>query len=54
MRLLESGALDPSPLVTHTFGLDAVAEAFATATERPGGFVKAVVERRDEHDLHDR
>jgi L-iditol 2-dehydrogenase len=48
MRLLESGALDPSPLVTHTFGLDAVAEAFATATEKPDGFVKAVVERRDE------
>jgi threonine dehydrogenase-like Zn-dependent dehydrogenase len=44
MRLIESGRLDPSALATHTFALDAVAEAFATATARPEGFVKAVVE----------
>jgi L-iditol 2-dehydrogenase len=48
MRLVESGDLDLSPLVTHTFGLEAVEEAFATAAERPDGFVKAVVETRRE------
>jgi threonine dehydrogenase-like Zn-dependent dehydrogenase len=43
LRLVESGAVDPSPLVTHTFALDDVAEAFAVAEARPEGFVKAVV-----------
>jgi L-iditol 2-dehydrogenase len=45
-RLVASGALDPSPLVTHTFALESVGEAFATAAEKPDGFVKAVVETR--------
>jgi threonine dehydrogenase-like Zn-dependent dehydrogenase len=37
------GRLDPSPLYTHTFALDALGDAFATASERPDGFLKAVV-----------
>lgn len=36
VRLLESGRLDLSPLVTHTFGLEKVAEAFATVEAREG------------------
>jgi threonine dehydrogenase-like Zn-dependent dehydrogenase len=37
------GRLDPSPLYTHTFALDSLGDAFATASERPDGFLKAVV-----------
>lgn len=44
MRLVSAGVLDPSPLVTHRFGLDQTAEAFATAEAKPSGFVKAVVD----------
>jgi threonine dehydrogenase-like Zn-dependent dehydrogenase len=44
MRLVESGALDASPLVTHRYPLDRLAEAFDTATAKPQGFVKAVVD----------
>jgi len=43
MRLVNAGVLDPSPLITHTYSLDQVADAFATATEKPEGFTKAVV-----------
>ena len=43
MRLLTSGRLDLGPLVTHRFPLERVNEAFATAVEKPPGFVKAVV-----------
>ena len=41
-RLRESPR-DLAMLHTHTFSLDEVAEAFATAEARPGGFVKALV-----------
>jgi threonine dehydrogenase-like Zn-dependent dehydrogenase len=37
------GGLDPSPLYTHRFPLDRVDEALTAATERPDGFVKALV-----------
>jgi threonine dehydrogenase-like Zn-dependent dehydrogenase len=37
------GRLDPSPLYTHEFPLDRIGEAFATAGERPEGFLKALV-----------
>jgi NADPH2:quinone reductase len=37
------GRLDPSPLYTHSFPLDSLGDAFATASERPDGFLKAVV-----------
>jgi threonine dehydrogenase-like Zn-dependent dehydrogenase len=43
MRLVEAGRLDASALVTHTYSLGQVAEAFETATAKPEGFVKAVV-----------
>jgi threonine dehydrogenase-like Zn-dependent dehydrogenase len=38
-----AGDLDPMPLYTHAFPLAQIDEAFATAAERPDGFLKAVV-----------
>jgi threonine dehydrogenase-like Zn-dependent dehydrogenase len=43
MRLLTSGRLALGDLVTHRFALEDVNEAFATAVEKPVGFVKATV-----------
>jgi L-iditol 2-dehydrogenase len=43
MRLLTSGRLSLDDLVTHRFALEQVNEAFATAVEKPEGFVKATV-----------
>ncbi|MFL5832870.1 MAG: zinc-binding dehydrogenase [Solirubrobacterales bacterium] len=40
---VRDGTLDPSPLYTHTFGLDQVGVALDTAVERPDGFIKALV-----------
>ena len=37
------GRLDPSPLYTHELPLARAGEAFATASRRPEGFVKAIV-----------
>jgi threonine dehydrogenase-like Zn-dependent dehydrogenase len=42
-RAVAEGRLDPSPLYTHRFGLDQVDAALDTASERPEGFVKALV-----------
>jgi 2-desacetyl-2-hydroxyethyl bacteriochlorophyllide A dehydrogenase len=44
MQLLTSRQLDLAPLVTHRFALDDINDAFATAVDKPAGFVKAVVE----------
>jgi threonine dehydrogenase-like Zn-dependent dehydrogenase len=38
-----AGRLDPSPLYTHEFALADIGEAFATAVQRPDGFLKAWV-----------
>ena len=38
-----AGDLDPTPLYTHAFPLARIDRAFATAAERPDGFLKAVV-----------
>jgi threonine dehydrogenase-like Zn-dependent dehydrogenase len=43
MRLLTSGRLALDDLVTHRFALEDVNEAFATAVDKPAGFVKATV-----------
>jgi threonine dehydrogenase-like Zn-dependent dehydrogenase len=37
-----AGRLQPSPLLTHRFGLDELAAAYAISRRRPDGFVKAV------------
>ena len=44
MDLLAAGRIRMEPLVTHRFGLADIDRAFATAVEKPTGFVKAVVE----------
>jgi len=38
-----SGALDPSPLYTHTFALDRLGDALQLMHDRPDGFMKALV-----------
>jgi threonine dehydrogenase-like Zn-dependent dehydrogenase len=43
VRLLADGGLDLAPLITHTFPLAEINRAFATAEERPDGFIKSVV-----------
>jgi threonine dehydrogenase-like Zn-dependent dehydrogenase len=43
VRLLAEGGLDLEPLITHTFPLAEINHAFATAEERPEGFLKSVV-----------
>ena len=43
MRLLTAGRLSLQGLVTHRFGLDDINEAFATAVDKPDGFVKSTV-----------
>jgi threonine dehydrogenase-like Zn-dependent dehydrogenase len=40
---IASGMIDPSPLLTHRFGLDDVDVAFAATRDRPDGFLKALV-----------
>jgi 2-desacetyl-2-hydroxyethyl bacteriochlorophyllide A dehydrogenase len=40
---IAAGRLDPSPLYTHEFPLERLGEALAMASERPDGFLKAVV-----------
>jgi threonine dehydrogenase-like Zn-dependent dehydrogenase len=42
-QAIVDGRLDPAPLYTHEFALSELGSAFATATERPDGFLKAVV-----------
>jgi L-iditol 2-dehydrogenase len=43
MRLMTSGRLDLSDVVTHRFPLDQVGQAFETAHTKPEGFAKATV-----------
>ncbi len=43
MRLLTSGRLSFDDLVTHQFSLNEINQAFATACEKPEGFVKSTV-----------
>jgi len=40
-RAVENGGLDPSFLLTHTFPLERIADAFRALEERPDGFLKA-------------
>jgi L-iditol 2-dehydrogenase len=44
LALVASGQIDAKPLVTHRFGLQAVAEAFATVQNPSSGSVKVIVE----------
>ena len=42
-RAVAAGELDPSPLYTHEFALSDIARAFEAASDRPDGFLKALV-----------
>ncbi len=43
MSAIKEGGIDPRPLYTHHFTLDTLDRAYATLSERPHGFVKALV-----------
>jgi threonine dehydrogenase-like Zn-dependent dehydrogenase len=43
VELVASGRLDPTPLYTHTFPLDRLADALDATRDRPDGFLKALV-----------
>jgi threonine dehydrogenase-like Zn-dependent dehydrogenase len=40
---IEQNVFDPRPLYTHSFALPEIASAFAATSERPDGFMKALV-----------
>ncbi len=43
IKAVEEGKMDPFPLFTHTFSLDEMEKAYEHLTNRPDGFVKALV-----------
>lgn len=43
IELFAVGDLDPGPLYTHEFPLERLGDAFTLATQRPDGFLKAIV-----------
>ena len=43
IELLNSGKINMKKLVTHTFPLEGIEEAFSTAEKKPKGFVKSVI-----------
>lgn len=40
---VEKGEMNPYPLFTHTFSLDEMEQAYQHLTERPDGFIKALI-----------
>ena len=45
VRAVVEGRLDPRPLLTHSFALEEIAEAYRVSAARPEGFIKAVWRR---------
>lgn len=43
IKAVEEGKMDPYPLFTHTFSLDEMEQAYQHLTERPDGFIKALI-----------
>ena len=43
IKAVEAGKMDPFPLFTHHFGLEEMEEAYQHLTNRPDGFVKALI-----------
>jgi threonine dehydrogenase-like Zn-dependent dehydrogenase len=43
IEAIQSGVLDPRPLLTHSFSLDRLDEALAFTRDRPDGFMKAMI-----------
>lgn len=50
MELIREGAVEPEKLVTHTFPLEEVEEAFRTADDKETGAVKVVVRMGEENE----
>ena len=43
MAMIAAGRIDLQPLVTHTYPLDRIDEAFEALSKKPPGFIKAVI-----------
>ena len=43
IEAVESGKMDPYPLFTHSFSLEEMEQAYKHLTERPDGFIKALI-----------
>jgi L-iditol 2-dehydrogenase len=43
MEMLNTGKINMQPLITHTFKLDEIENAFLAAKEKPKGFIKSVI-----------
>ena len=43
IKAVEEGKMDPYPLFTHTFSLEEMEQAYEHLTERPDGFIKALI-----------
>jgi L-iditol 2-dehydrogenase len=44
LRLVETGVLDVAPLMTNTFPLACIGDAFEMALAKPGAFAKAIIQ----------
>jgi threonine dehydrogenase-like Zn-dependent dehydrogenase len=44
IEAVASGRLDPAPLYTHHFPLERLGEALDATRDKPGGFVKALID----------
>jgi threonine dehydrogenase-like Zn-dependent dehydrogenase len=43
MSMVESGRFDPTPLITHTFSLDDIGEAYELFSNRRDGVLKVAI-----------
>ena len=43
MRMVETGRFDPTPLITHRFTLDEIAEAYDVFSNRRDGVLKVAI-----------
>ena len=43
IEAVKEGKMDPLPFFTHTFSLDQMEDAYRHLTERPDGFIKAII-----------
>ncbi|MGE5861517.1 MAG: L-iditol 2-dehydrogenase, partial [Ignavibacteria bacterium] len=43
MEMLNTGKINMKPLITHTFKLEEIENAFKAAKEKPKGFIKSVI-----------
>jgi threonine dehydrogenase-like Zn-dependent dehydrogenase len=44
VQAVQSGALDPAPLITHAYPLEQLGEALEATAQRPTGFMKALIQ----------